>query len=211
MRVEVLPQHPRLIMLMFDSPPLIHNGKSLNFVQISKHNEESFGCRRTTTCHDDTPNRDTNLTTLKGGVQGVEEMTTSIVTISNVRVFENENGATVQLVFNEPIDGITIGSDGSVTKQQVNTISVFRSRLTAQLCGVNDDIALYRATQTHGFNQKQLGIILTGAKLKINRELVPAGTVDGDYTYSRDSYTTDVVGVTLTERAIRKLDDACSL
>lgn len=176
-----------------------------------KHNEESFGCRRTAICHDDTPNRDINLYTLKGGVQGVDEMTTSIVTIINVRVFDNENGATVQLVFKEAVDGIKIDDTGSVVKCEVNTISIFRSRLTAQLCNVNDDIALYRATQERGFNQKQLGIILTGAKLKINREFVAAGTVDGDYTYARDSYTTDVVGVTLTERAIRKLDDACSL
>lgn len=138
-------------------------------------------------------------------------METIIITINNVKVFESEDSATVQISFNEPIKGLKLDEKGGTIAADVTTLSMYRSKLTAQLCEANDDIALYRATQTHALNQKQLGIILTGAKLKINREFKTAGEVDGDYTFTRDSYITDVVGVTLTERAIRKLDDACSL
>ena len=138
-------------------------------------------------------------------------METIVVTINNVKVFESEDATTVQITFNEPIKGFKLDQQGDVIAADVTSFSMFRSKLTAQLCEVSDDIALYRATQTHGLNQKQLGIILTGAKLKINREFKAAGEVDKDYTFTRDSYITDVVGITLTERAIRKLDAACSL
>lgn len=138
-------------------------------------------------------------------------METIVVTINNVKVFEQEDSATVQISFNEPIKGLKLDKQGAVTEADVTSFSMFRSKLTTQLCEVNDEIALYRATQTHGLNQKQLGIILVGAKLKINRDFKAAGEVDGDYTFTRDSYVTNVVGVTLTERAIRKLDAACSL
>ena len=138
-------------------------------------------------------------------------METIVVTINNVKVFETEDAATVQISFNEPIKGLKLDEQGVTTDTDVTSFSMFRSKLTAQLCEVNDDIALYRATQSQALNQKQFGIILTGAKLKINREFKAAGETDGDYTFTRDSYITDVIGVTLTERAIRKLDAACSL
>lgn len=138
-------------------------------------------------------------------------METIIITINNVKVFESEDSATVQISFNEPIKGLKLDEKGGTIAADVTTLSMYRSKLTAQLCEANDDIALYRATQTRALNQKQLGIILTGAKLKINREFKAAGEIEGDYTFVRDSYITDVVGVTLTERAIRKLDEACSL
>lgn len=138
-------------------------------------------------------------------------METIIITINNVKVFEQEDSATVQIMFDEPIKGLKLDKQGGVTEADVTSFSMFRSKLTTQLCEVSDEIALYRATQTHGLNQKQLGIILTGAKLKINREFKAAGEIDGEYTFTRDSYVTAIVGVTLTERAIRKLDAACSL
>ena len=138
-------------------------------------------------------------------------METIVVTINNVKVFETEDAATVQISFNEPIKGLKLDKQGNTTETDVTSFSMFRSKLTAQLCESNDDIALYRATQGQSLNQKQLGIILTGAKLKINREFKAAGEVDGDYTFTRDSYVTNIVDVTLTERAIRKLDAACSL
>lgn len=138
-------------------------------------------------------------------------METIVVTVNNVKVFESEDAATVQISFNEPIKGLKLDEQGNTTETDVTSLSIFRSKLTAQLCEANDDIALYRATQSQALNQKQFGIILVGAKLKINREFKAAGETDGDYTFSRDSYITDVIDVTLTERAIRKLDAACSL
>lgn len=138
-------------------------------------------------------------------------METIVVTINNVKVFESEDAATVQISFNEPIKGLKLNEQGATTETDVTSLSIFRSKLTAQLCEANDDITLYRATQGQALNQKQLGIILVGAKLKINREFKAAGETDGDYTFTRNSYLTDVVDVTLTDRAIRKLDAACSL
>lgn len=138
-------------------------------------------------------------------------METIVVTVNSVAVFESEDSATVKITFNEPIKGLKVNKQGAVTETEVTSFSMFRSKLTSQLCKINDDIALYRAIQNHGLNQRQFNIILVGAKLKINRDFKEAGEVDGDYTFTRDSYITDVVGVTLNEDAIHRLNAAFTL
>ena len=42
-------------------------------------------------------------------------------------------------------------ADGTFAEADVNTISIHRSKLTAQLCDASDDIAMYRATLDHAF------------------------------------------------------------
>jgi hypothetical protein len=142
-------------------------------------------------------------------------METTMVTIKGVQVFINEEAANVQLQFDKTIKGFTKADDGTYTEGDVTHISFFRSRLTAQLCQCSDDIAMYRATLDHAFGQKELGIILFNAKLKLNRELHKAGEVikigDKETTLDRDCYITDIVGVTLSERALRCLDAAITL
>ena len=144
-----------------------------------------------------------------------------IVNLKRVQVFESENGSNVNLVFNESIDGFVrkVDDNGVIdfVEDKVSTISVGRSALTAQLSDCNDDIALYRGCLTHSFGQKEFGLILTGAALTIERERHAAGEVYGqaddgtDLAYTRDCYTTEVVGVKLSARAQQALDKALTL
>lgn len=144
-----------------------------------------------------------------------------IVNLTRVQVFETENGSNVNLVFNEKIAGFqrVVDANGAVdfVEAEVNTVSIGRSALTAQLCEANDLIADYRCSIDHAFGQKEFGIILRGAALTLERELHTAGEVYGqdengvDIAYSRDCYTTEVVDVKLSKKAEERLDAACSL
>lgn len=142
-------------------------------------------------------------------------METVVITVKNVRVFVDEESASVQLTFDEAIKGFVKDANGAFVEGDVHTISLSRSRLTAQLCEANDDIALYRATLDHSFGQKEFAVVLFKAKLTLNREKKSAGEIIGEgdsaYTIERDCYLTDVVSVKLSDRAIRELDKATSL
>ena len=142
-------------------------------------------------------------------------METIIVTVKGVKVFVDENSASVQLILDKAIKGFAQSEDGSYAEADVKTISFHRSKLTAQLCDASDDIAMYRATLDHAFGQKEFGVILFNAKLKINRDFKTAGEVVGEgdsaYAVERDCYLTDVIGVTLSDRAISKIDNAVAL
>lgn len=138
-----------------------------------------------------------------------------IVTVKGVKVFVDENSASVQLTIAESIKGFAKSDDGAYVDSDVKTISFHRSKLTAQLCDASDDIAMYRATLDHAFGQKEFGVILFNAKLKLNRDFKTAGEVVGEgataRAVERDCYITDVVSVTLSDRAIRQLDAATAL
>ena len=142
-------------------------------------------------------------------------METIVVTVKGVKVFVDENSASVQLILDKAIKGFARSEDGSYAEADVKTISFHRSKLTAQLCDASDDIAMYRATLDHAFGQKEFGVILFNAKLKINRDFKTAGEVVGEgdsaHAVDRDCYISDVVGVTLSDRAISKIDNAVAL
>lgn len=144
-----------------------------------------------------------------------------IVNLKRVQVFESENGSNVNLVFNEQIDGFErkVDANGVIgfVEAKVSSVSIGRSALTAQLCEVSDDIAAYRGSIDHAFGQKEFGIILRNAALTLERTLHPAGEVYGtdengaDLAYSRDCYTTELVGVKLSSWSMQKIDDALTL
>ena len=144
-----------------------------------------------------------------------------IINLKRIQVFESENGSNVNLVFNEQIDGFVrkVDDNGVVdfVEDKVSSISVGRSAFTAQLCDCNDDIAMYRGCIDHAFGQKEFGLLLTGAALTIERERHTAGEVYGqdengaDLAYSRDCYTTTVVGCKLSARSQTILDNALTL
>ena len=144
-----------------------------------------------------------------------------IINLKRVQVFESENGSNVNLVFNEQIDGFVrkVDDNGVVdfVEDKVSSISVGRSAFTAQLCDCNDDIAMYRGCIDHAFGQKEFGLLLTGAALTVERERHTAGEVYGqdengaDLAYSRDCYTTTVVGCKLSARSQTILDNALTL
>ena len=135
-----------------------------------------------------------------------------VITIKSVKVYENEEFANVSLTITEPIKGFRLNHDTNTMEEaDVDAISISRSALTRQLCDCNDDIALYRATRDRAFGQREFGIILFGAKLTINRELKAVGEEVNGKALERDCYITSIVGVTLSDRAIRALDAACQL
>lgn len=136
----------------------------------------------------------------------------NVITIKGVKVFENEEFANVSLTLDKPIKGFCLNRDTNAMEEaDVDTISLSRSALTRQLCDCNDDIALYRATCDRAFDKRQFGIILFNAKLTINRELKAAGEEVNGKALERDCYITSIVGVTLSDKAIRALDAACQL
>lgn len=135
-----------------------------------------------------------------------------IVTIKSVKLFENEEFANVSLTLDKAIKGFRLNHEtNSMEDANIDAISLSRSALTRQLCDCNDDIALYRATCDKAFNQRQFGILLFGAKLTINRERKAVGEEVNGKALERDCYITSIVGVTLSERAVRALDAACQL
>ena len=143
-------------------------------------------------------------------------METIVVTIKGVKVFVDENSASVQLTLDKTIKGFARDDDeGNFAEADVKTISIHRSKLTAQLCEASDDIAMYRATLDHAFGQKEFGVILFNAQITLNRQRVAAGEVIGEgddaVAAERDCYLTDVAKVKLSERALHQLDVATAL
>ena len=139
-------------------------------------------------------------------------MTTIVATVKGIRVFENENSASVQLTLDKEVEGYKQDENGVFVKGMTKQVSFFRSTLTAQL---NDDIALYRACQERSLNQRQFALILFNAKLKLNITEHSAGEVvevnGNERTIERDCIFVDVAGVELAPRAIQCLNDAISL
>lgn len=136
----------------------------------------------------------------------------NVITVKSVKVFENEKIANVSLTMAETIKGFRLNRDtNAIEEADVDTISFSRSALTRQLCDCNDDIALFRATRERAFGQHEFGIILFNAKLTIEREFKAAGEEVNGKALERDCYLTSIVGVTLSDQAIRKLDAACQL
>lgn len=142
-------------------------------------------------------------------------METIVVTIKGVKVFVDENSASVQLTLDKAIKGFVRDEDENFAEADVKSISIPRSKLTAQLCEASDDIAMYRATLDHAFGQKEFGVILFNAQITLNRTRVAAGEVisEGDDAVAaeRDCYLTDVAKVKLSDRALRQLDAATAL
>lgn len=142
-------------------------------------------------------------------------MTTVVATVKGIRVFENENSASVQLTLDKEIEGYKQDDNGIFVKGMTKQVSFFRSALTAQLCDANDDIALYRACQERALGQRQLALILFNSKVKLNITEHSAGEVidvnGTERTIERDCIFVEVVDVTLAPRAIQCLNDAISL
>ena len=130
-------------------------------------------------------------------------------------MFVDEKSASVQLTLDKAIKGFARNADGTYTEGDVKTISIPRSKLTAQLCEASDDIAMYRATLDHAFGQKEFGVILFKSQLALNRTFVAAGEVIGEgddaVAAERDCYLTDVPKVKLSQKALDELDKATSL
>lgn len=151
----------------------------------------------------------------KESLKRLNAMTTIVATVKGIHVFENEKSSVVQLTLDKEIEGYKLDENGVFVKGMTNRVSFFRKAFTAQLCDINDDVALYRACQERPLCQRQFALILFNAKLKLNITEHSAGEVievnGKDRTIERDCIFVDVAGVELAPRAIQCLNDAISL
>lgn len=145
------------------------------------------------------------------------------VTVESVYVYDQKTIPSVELRIKESIKGYAqnVDADGviSYAETDVQTLSMNRSQLTRELCAASDLIDEYRGCRPTAFDQKAFSLILRGAVLTIIREAHAAGEVvpdakdkDGnDVVFKRNCYTTHIEGVQLTDKAIARLDAACTL
>lgn len=144
--------------------------------------------------------------------------------VISVRVYDDCEKPSVSIGFDKPIKGFTKAEDGSYNEADVTDISINRSQFTRQLCNANELIATFRSARGKALDQRSFGLILPGATLTIVRTLRAKGEqmvnsegqpeVDADGNakcYQRDCYTTDVVGIALTDIATARLDRVCQL
>ena len=139
---------------------------------------------------------------------------TFALTVKRVQTIETDDSfVSVNLTFDKAIPGFIRDEDGSYVEADVDHISFSRASITRQLCALNDLIATYRDASEGAFNRKQLSIILHGAKLTIKRTLHAAGEiVDGrEEPLERDSWFTDIIGVSISKTAATLLLSALTL
>ena len=139
---------------------------------------------------------------------------TFALTVKRVQTIETDDSfVSVNLSFDKAIPGFIRDEDGRYVEANVDHISFSRASITHQLCALNDLIATYRDASEGAFNRKQLSIILHGAKLTIKRTLHAAGEViEGrEEPLERDSWFTDIIGVSISKTAATLLLSALTL
>lgn len=142
------------------------------------------------------------------------------LTVSRIQRFnDNVNVETV-----ESFDGYEI-VNGAKELKSVNSFSMHIRVFTAQVCGLNDDIADYRNCRTSSFDQAALGKLFgSGTEFTVERVPYKAGEeikdadgenlVDEDgqiLVHKNDGFTTNIIGLKLTGRAQARLDAALTL
>lgn len=122
---------------------------------------------------------------------------TYVVKVKFVEVFTNEKYATIVLKLDKAIPGYIKNNDGTRTLTKVNTIVEYRSRLTAQVCELDELCAYYRGAIGHSFDSKEATFVFQGSTLKINRTPKLQGELreDGVSVFEHDCYVTDVLEI----------------
>ena len=97
---------------------------------------------------------------------------------------------------------IQLDENGKETK--VNQFSLQEFNLRQQLTKVCKEYRKYLLLSNGHLESGQVGMLLFGATLTIKRELAKAGTPRkfGEGTYERDTYTTEIVAVEISEDAM---------
>jgi hypothetical protein len=138
-------------------------------------------------------------------------METYSLKVKNIRLYVDETTAKVTITFEEKIPGIIRTDAGEFIHGDVDHMSISRSAFTAQVCDVNDDIALFRACCERPFTQKELAILFLGSTVKFNTAPVVAGEVINGVAVEHDFYTIEITNVKLTTRAEDQLNAALTL
>lgn len=148
-------------------------------------------------------------------------MATVKVTVTNVRAYANEDSIRYRVSFKEKIDAIIRNTDGEYVDGQVDYIDFVPSVLIAQciqhieglafIYGNNKEQGLRNGNDS-GFTAAHLTLIVAGATFKLERDKFAEGEEYADTngviigTHDHAGYSTDIVGITLTEKSQARID-----
>ena len=148
-------------------------------------------------------------------------MTQVKVTVTNVRAYSNNDAIRYRVSFKEQIDAIVKNDNGDYVPGTVDYIDFVSSVLIAQSINYVDGLAyIYgkrkeqslRNGDSAGFTAADLTLIVAGATFELERTKFAAGeeyaNADGEIvgTHDHDGYNTNIVGVTLSEKAQARID-----
>lgn len=148
-------------------------------------------------------------------------MATINVTVTNVRAYSNNDSIRYRVSFKEQIDAIVKNDNGDYVSGTVDYIDFVPSVLIAQSINYVDGLAyIYgkrkeqglRNGDSAGFTAADLTLIVAGATFKLERTKFAAGeeytNADGEIvgTHDHDGYNTNIVGITLSEKAQARID-----
>lgn len=136
--------------------------------------------------------------------------TTISANVKLVKFFDNESNSNVNLTFDKKFPGFKQEENGDYTETETSIISFPTSYITARCCELDENFAEFRACCESRLNQAQWAVALMGATLDFTRELHLEGEVlEGqECPLARDSYVTQILGVTLTAKAKSRLEAA---
>lgn len=148
-------------------------------------------------------------------------MGTIKVTVTNVRAYANEDAIRYRVSFKEKIGAIVKDADGEYVDGQVDYIDFVPSVLIAQciqhieglafIYGNNKEQGLRNGNDA-GFTAAHLTLIIAGATFKLERDKFAEGDEYADAngiiigTHDHAGYNTNIVDVTLTEKAQARID-----
>lgn len=124
--------------------------------------------------------------------------------IKNVNVVNDEF---VYLTVDGQVEVKEVQADGTVAKVQSDEFSMTRKDLVRQLCNLSEDVALLAALKGT-LHQRELVLLLIGAKVDVNRVYHMVGDVVDGHEFTAEGFTTELSNLTLSARAMRKLDEA---
>lgn len=148
-------------------------------------------------------------------------MGTIKVTVSNVRAYANNDTIRYRVSFKEKIDAIVKNDAGDYVEGQVDYIDFVPSVLIAQcinhieglafIYGSNKEQGLRNGNDA-GFTAAHLTLVIAGATFVLERDKFAEGDEYADAngvligTHDHAGYGTDIVGITLTEKAQARID-----
>ena len=123
------------------------------------------------------------------------ETTTITTGVKATKLFAGDetHGATIELTLIENIDIIVL-EKGEPVRKQGNTISLFASNFTRELCECEPDFADYRTYLCHALTARNWVVALKGVVLTMERTFINEGDVipDTEDTAKRDMFVTHI-------------------
>lgn len=132
--------------------------------------------------------------------------------VKQVNVNKNEDGTSVYVTIDTSIKRIKLNKETSTyVESDATEFSMDLTVLTAQLCGLNEYVGLYRAAINRPFTQADLGKILFKAKISFTNEFVKEGTVypGSDVVAKHDKYSVTIKKLEMNKVVAKMLENAC--